>query len=82
MNYSKLNKKKCPCFLVNLSFKIMNKFLCFTEKTPELLYMCCRDSASGFCYVNDIVLGILKLREKYSRVLYVDVDLHHGDGMF
>lgn len=39
-----------------------------------------RDEASGFCYVNDAVLGILKLREKYERVLYVDVDLHHGDG--
>lgn len=41
---------------------------------------CIRDEASGFCYVNDAVLGILKLREKYERVLYVDVDLHHGDG--
>ncbi|XP_012936369.1 histone deacetylase 8 isoform X2 [Aplysia californica] len=40
-----------------------------------------RDSASGFCYINDIVLGILKLREKYDRVLYVDLDLHHGDGV-
>ena len=39
-----------------------------------------RDSASGFCYTNDIVLGILKLREKFDRVLYVDLDLHHGDG--
>lgn len=41
----------------------------------------CRDEASGFCYVNDAVLGILRLREKYERVLYVDVDLHHGDGV-
>ncbi|XP_037118627.1 histone deacetylase 8 isoform X1 [Syngnathus acus] len=40
-----------------------------------------KDQASGFCYVNDVVLGILKLREKYDRVLYVDVDLHHGDGV-
>lgn len=40
----------------------------------------CRDEASGFCYVNDAVLGILRLREKYERVLYVDIDLHHGDG--
>lgn len=37
--------------------------------------------ASGFCYINDIVLAILKLREKYDRVLYVDLDVHHGDGM-
>uniref|UniRef100_A0A3P9P1R5 Histone deacetylase 8 n=1 Tax=Poecilia reticulata TaxID=8081 RepID=A0A3P9P1R5_POERE len=40
-----------------------------------------KDEASGFCYVNDAVLGILKLREKHERVLYVDVDLHHGDGV-
>ncbi|XP_077399578.1 histone deacetylase 8 isoform X2 [Vanacampus margaritifer] len=40
-----------------------------------------KDQASGFCYVNDAVLGILKLREKFDRVLYVDVDLHHGDGV-
>ncbi|XP_065057583.1 histone deacetylase 8-like isoform X2 [Rhopilema esculentum] len=40
-----------------------------------------RDSAAGFCYVNDIVLAILKLREKYKRVLYIDLDIHHGDGV-
>lgn len=36
----------------------------------------------GFCYINDIVLVILKLREKYDRVLYVDLDVYYGDGMF
>ncbi|XP_044178345.1 histone deacetylase 8-like isoform X1 [Acropora millepora] len=40
-----------------------------------------RDEAGGFCYVNDVVLGILKLREKFDRVLYIDIDLHHGDGV-
>ncbi|XP_053554978.1 histone deacetylase 8 isoform X1 [Bombina bombina] len=40
-----------------------------------------KDEASGFCYLNDAVLGILKLRQKYDRVLYVDMDLHHGDGV-
>ncbi|CAI9739023.1 histone deacetylase 8-like [Octopus vulgaris] len=40
-----------------------------------------RDSASGFCYVNDCVLGILELRKTFTRVLYVDLDLHHGDGV-
>lgn len=39
-----------------------------------------RDEASGFCYLNDAVLGILKLRKKFDRVLYIDMDLHHGDG--
>lgn len=40
-----------------------------------------RDEASGFCYINDIVLCILRLRERFGRVLYVDLDLHHGDGV-
>ncbi|XP_064627403.1 histone deacetylase 8-like [Lineus longissimus] len=40
-----------------------------------------RDEAAGFCYFNDIVLGILKLRERYERVFYIDLDLHHGDGV-
>ena len=40
----------------------------------------CRDEASGFCYLNDAVLGILRLRRKFDRILYVDLDLHHGDG--
>lgn len=37
--------------------------------------------ASGFCYVNDIVLGILELLRYYARVLYIDIDVHHGDGV-
>ncbi|KAJ2722323.1 Histone deacetylase 8 [Coemansia sp. Benny D115] len=37
--------------------------------------------ASGFCYVNDVVLGILRLQQRFSRILYVDLDLHHGDGV-
>lgn len=37
--------------------------------------------ASGFCYVNDIVLAILELLKYHSRVLYIDIDIHHGDGV-
>jgi len=37
--------------------------------------------ASGFCYVNDIVLSILELLKEHQRVLYVDIDIHHGDGV-
>jgi len=39
------------------------------------------DRASGFCYVNDAVLAILRLREHGLRVAYVDIDAHHGDGV-
>ena len=37
--------------------------------------------ASGFCYINDIVLAILELLRTFPRVLYVDIDCHHGDGV-
>lgn len=40
-----------------------------------------KDEASGFCYINDVVLCILKLLTTFSHVLYVDLDLHHGDGV-
>ncbi|CAN6452418.1 unnamed protein product [Victoria cruziana] len=37
--------------------------------------------ASGFCYINDLVLGILELLKYHARVLYIDIDIHHGDGV-
>ncbi|EAY14482.1 acetylpolyamine aminohydrolase, putative [Trichomonas vaginalis G3] len=37
--------------------------------------------ASGFCYCADCVLGILKLLDRYDRVMYIDIDIHHGDGV-
>lgn len=37
--------------------------------------------ASGFCYVNDIVIAILELLKYHARVLYIDIDIHHGDGV-
>ncbi|KNA17765.1 hypothetical protein SOVF_077050 [Spinacia oleracea] len=40
-----------------------------------------KSEASGFCYVNDIVLGILELLKYHKRVLYIDIDVHHGDGV-
>eukprot|EP01068_Selenidium_serpulae_P010081 Selendium_serpulae@DN5385_c0_g1_i2.p1 len=40
-----------------------------------------QSEASGFCYVNDCVLAVLDLLRYKHRVLYVDVDIHHGDGV-
>ena len=40
------------------------------------------DRASGFCYFNDPVFAILTFLERgLERVLYVDLDAHHGDGV-
>jgi acetoin utilization protein AcuC len=41
-----------------------------------------RDRASGFCYFNDPVFAILRLLDAgIARLLYVDLDAHHGDGV-
>ncbi len=37
--------------------------------------------ASGFCYVNDVVLAIHRFLDAGLRVFYVDIDAHHGDGV-
>jgi acetoin utilization protein AcuC len=40
------------------------------------------DRASGFCYFNDPVFAVLTLLDGgMKRVLYVDLDAHHGDGV-
>lgn len=37
--------------------------------------------ATGFCVFNDLAVAIRRAREAGHRVLYVDVDVHHGDGV-
>jgi acetoin utilization protein AcuC len=39
------------------------------------------ERASGFCYVNDVAIGCMVLAEQNKKVLYLDVDVHHGDGV-
>jgi len=43
-----------------------------------------RDSAAGFCVFNDCGIAIETLRQQYGlrRIAYVDIDAHHGDGVF
>ncbi|MEM4318740.1 MAG: acetoin utilization protein AcuC [Candidatus Pacearchaeota archaeon] len=42
------------------------------------------DRAAGFCIFNDIGIAINYLRKFYgiNKVLYFDIDAHHGDGVF
>lgn len=40
-----------------------------------------RSLASGFCLANDCAIALSILRGRYERVAYVDIDLHHGDGV-
>ncbi len=43
-----------------------------------------RDSAAGFCVFNDVGVALETATRKlhYSPVLYVDIDAHHGDGVY
>lgn len=39
-------------------------------------------AAAGYCFVNDIILAILQAKRLgYRRIAYVDLDVHHGDGV-
>lgn len=48
------------------------------------LHHAARDRAAGFCVYNDcgVVLELLRSRHGLKRVAYVDIDAHHGDGVF
>ena len=37
--------------------------------------------ASGFCYINDPAVAIEYLRREGRKVIYIDIDAHHGDGV-
>src|SRR5437899_1887763 len=46
------------------------------------LHHAMRDHASGFCIYNDVSAGIaFALENGAERVAYIDVDVHHGDGV-
>ena len=46
------------------------------------LHHAMREAASGFCIYNDVAVGIQWLLDQGAeRVAYVDVDVHHGDGV-
>ncbi len=48
------------------------------------LHHATRDGAAGFCVFNDcgIAAEYLRRRYKLTRIAYVDIDAHHGDGVF
>lgn len=40
-------------------------------------------AASGFCYVNDVAIAGIRFiqSDEFNRILYVDIDCHHGDAV-
>ena len=45
------------------------------------LHHAMRSRASGFCIYDDVALAIARARRAGLRVLYIDLDVHHGDGV-
>ncbi len=45
------------------------------------LHHAMRSRASGFCYLNDPAIGIARMMQDGLRVVYLDIDVHHGDGV-
>ncbi len=45
------------------------------------LHHAMKSSASGFCYINDPAIGILRLVSQGKRVAYIDIDAQHGNGV-
>lgn len=45
------------------------------------LHHAMRTRASGFCVYNDVALAVATARDAGHRVMYVDLDVHHGDGV-
>jgi len=39
------------------------------------------EQAAGFCIFNDPAVAIHVLKQKYRRIVYLDIDVHHGDGV-
>src|SRR6266446_4355862 len=48
------------------------------------LHHAARDRAAGFCVFNDcgVAIELLRSESGLKRVAYVDIDAHHGDGVF
>jgi acetoin utilization protein AcuC len=61
--------------------RLMTKEDCSAFNIGGGLHHALPTQASGFCIFNDPALAICILKEKFERILYVDIDGHHGDGV-
>lgn len=90
----KVGENDCPCFdgmfefsqisagaSIDAAIKLNHRSTDIAINWSGGLHHAKKQEASGFCYVNDIVLAILELLKYHNRVLYIDIDVHHGDGV-
>lgn len=75
-------------FVVGSTLKAIEHIMnndCHYAFTPIAgLHHATRESAAGFCVFNDCGIAIEYLRKQYNiqRIAYIDIDAHHGDGVF
>ena len=76
------------CTVVGTTLKaidlVMNNTCHFAFTPIAGLHHATQSSAAGFCVFNDCGIAIEYLRKEYNiqRIAYVDIDAHHGDGVF
>ena len=79
---------EAACFVVGSVLDAVRRLLkgdCARAFVPIAgLHHARRDSAAGFCVFNDCGIAIETLRRVHGveRIAYVDIDAHHGDGVF
>jgi len=81
---------EASCYVVGTSLKALDLIMGKTDGILHAfnpiggLHHARRNSAGGFCVFNDIGIVSLVARKKYGikKIAYVDIDAHHGDGVF
>jgi acetoin utilization protein AcuC len=79
---------EAACYVAGSVLDAIDKLMAARYKTAFIpiagLHHARRHIAAGFCVVNDCGIAIETLLQKYhlQRVAYVDIDAHHGDGVF
>lgn len=64
--------------------RVLSKELDHSFNPVGGLHHATRGASAGFCVFNDIGVAVELLRKKWKmkRILYVDIDVHHGDGVY
>ena len=83
---------EAACYVVGSSLKALDLVMAGGGKDGILhafnpiggLHHARRGSAGGFCVFNDIGIIIMHAKKRYGlkRICYVDIDAHHGDGVY
>ncbi len=75
-------------FLLAVGASVMSADLLMSQPNVDLIFSPTGgfhhggpNYASGFCYLNDVVIAIKYLLQQDRRILYFDIDAHHGDGV-